>query len=796
MNRFYRITLVFITIAAAVTPLPAATIYWDNSDATGAWNATTTNWDIQADGLGGDPTAAPGVDDIASFNISTLNDPQIVIIQTNQTIKGLNFTSTGTVAIRSNSNSRIMTVGSSGITKSGDFTGDTQVNNRTSGARFTLNMGDSQAWTNNATAGILSVYSGSNAILQPAASATTPTTLTLAGSNTGLNLIGSTLADGVSSVLSVVKDGPGTWLYGGNASATFSGGLTLKDGMYCIAGSTNVAGMGTGPLTLSGGTMSGYIFNAGSAVMPTVVNVTADSTIRWTRYDLTAGLTTSLNFTNSAFKSTGTPGTGPMLTFDRGLDNVTGYANVSGTSTINEFNGTFRFRQGTYNPASTSLRMIFGGTTAESLDGSNAKFLFEAPNDSTVGLTRFEVFGSLIDPSIPMKMGALDGSGYITFRGGVAGTLPGNFTLEVGHLGTNSVFTGDLRHFQANTISNAMGLNKVGAGSLTLSGLNDYLGGTKISNGTLVAGTNAGIAKYVPNDQVAYNLDVTSSVFTTRDATDLALSNTLADGDMIVLNSAAAADIATLQNRPLYVKTLSSNTFQLYTDPALTALATFTDYHGSGTPVTPNTGLRFTMPSSLGAAASASSSPIALGTGADANSVALLAGTAANPSVTIARDVNVAANSGGASTIGSTVDGNSVFSGTITLGKNLVLTSASTGANAVTVSGPIVGGAFGLTKEGAGNLKLTGAISYTGPTVVNAGTLLINNGLTTTLTTVSGAGAFAVGPTSTVNATSINVNSLSIGSAPFAAAVPEPGTWSLLLVGLLAAAGIRCLRNR
>ncbi|MCC6124287.1 MAG: autotransporter-associated beta strand repeat-containing protein [Pirellulales bacterium] len=122
----------------------------------------------------------------------------------------------------------------------------------------------------------------------------------------------------------------------------------------------------------------------------------------------------------------------------------------------------------------------------------------------------------------------------------------------------------------------------------------------------------------------------------------------------------------------------------------------------------------------------------------------------------------------------------------------------------------------GLTKQGSGILTLTGPIGYDGATVVEAGRLSIDNGLTTTLSTVSGGGAFSVGNTNAatvVNAASITTNELTIGGGFFAAAsagsfpeaatgvpvvyhgtkyglalgsaVPEPGTLVLLaLAGL------------
>jgi len=88
-------------------------------------------------------------------------------------------------------------------------------------------------------------------------------------------------------------------------------------------------------------------------------------------------------------------------------------------------------------------------------------------------------------------------------------------------------------------------------------------------------------------------------------------------------------------------------------------------------------------------------------------------------------------------TLGSADTGTLALSGTFTLQRSSTLAVAN---SLTTISGPIVGAGFGLTKAGAGDLLLTGSSSYTGPTAVNAGSLLVDGQLGATALTVNSGG--------------------------------------------------------
>ncbi|MBN2580437.1 MAG: autotransporter-associated beta strand repeat-containing protein [Pirellulales bacterium] len=149
--------------------------------------------------------------------------------------------------------------------------------------------------------------------------------------------------------------------------------------------------------------------------------------------------------------------------------------------------------------------------------------------------------------------------------------------------------------------------------------------------------------------------------------------------------------------------------------------------------------------------------------------------------------------------------GNRTLTGNGSLSSPLMVRAA---ADTTLVMDGELSGTGGLTKDLEGTLVLGGVNGYSGDTVVTAGLLelgttgqitastIVNHaqfqiaGGTHALGVVQGEGAMTVLASAAVSATSITQGMLTIGGAPAGgfAAVPEPGTWSLLLLGLLAAA--------
>ena len=105
----------------------------------------------------------------------------------------------------------------------------------------------------------------------------------------------------------------------------------------------------------------------------------------------------------------------------------------------------------------------------------------------------------------------------------------------------------------------------------------------------------------------------------------------------------------------------------------------------------------------------------------------------------------------------------------LTLNSNLTA-SVTNAANTLSVGGVISGSGKSLTKTGSGKLVITGTNSYSGATLVSAGTLLVNGSLGNTAVTVS-SGAILGGTSGTIGtgSASVTVNNggtLAPGSSP------------------------------
>jgi autotransporter-associated beta strand protein len=166
--------------------------------------------------------------------------------------------------------------------------------------------------------------------------------------------------------------------------------------------------------------------------------------------------------------------------------------------------------------------------------------------------------------------------------------------------------------------------------------------------------------------------------------------------------------------------------------------------------------------------------------------------------VTLANAAGAALNLNNLSQTIGTLSGGGPSGGNVMLGSGTLTVGNS---SSTTYSGVISGTNGKLVKTGSGALTLTGANTYTGNTTVLGGLLNVGE-LNTPNATVTVFGADSV-----LHATSIVANTLNIGFPPPAtsfastfspqevAPIPEPSTWTLLILAFGSLGVVRWLRS-
>jgi autotransporter-associated beta strand protein len=266
-------------------------------------------------------------------------------------------------------------------------------------------------------------------------------------SGAGGNIQNSSTAS--SSLLTVGADG---------TSTTFAG--TLTDGSSQSLALTKIgsgqltlngANTYTGPTTINGGTLQ--LYNASAFASP--ISVAANTTLALS----SSG--TSLMQTNAAIS-----GSGLIQVASSNGNTVSLAGNDSG------FVGTVAFPSGQW-------ILAWSGTAA----GSAA--------------AEWDIEGSIAAPfnlaSPTIQLGALTGANPATLLGGWGGAGTGVQTFQVGALGTSTTFAGQIVDAAVAGFGGTVALNKVGSGTLTLTGSNTYSGGTTINNGVLQLGNSAAL---------------------------------------------------------------------------------------------------------------------------------------------------------------------------------------------------------------------------------------------------------------------------------------------------------------
>ena len=361
----------------------------------------------------------------------------------------------------------------------------------------------------------------------------------------------------------------------------------------------------------------------------------------------------------------------------------------SGTLTLsatNTYNGATLVSAGTLAEAATGF---IADTSPLTVNGSTAIFALGASHSDTVGTVTL------------MNGGSITGSGSSTLT-----VAAGTYAMQNGTV--SAILAGA-----------GIALNKTTSGTVTLVGANTYTGPTAISAGKLVissAQTGTGTITVSANAALGVTVSGVSQLApstltfggtTTNEFSGLS-GTTTAPVNAGVLNKTGTTTI-----------NIVSGTFvsgQSY------PLIHFTTTSGTGGFVLDS------KPIGLNATVSTNGNNIVL----NVTSVSALLWTGNVNGDWDTTTLNWSTNSvaatysdGRAVQFDDTATGSALVTNTVTVSPSAIVVSNN--SNSYTFSGSPISGAGSLTKNGTGSLKLSGANSYTGPTIVNAGIVQVSS---------------------------------------------------------------------
>jgi outer membrane autotransporter protein len=420
---------------------------------------------------------------------------------------------------------------------------------------------------------------------------------------------------------------------------------------------------------------------------------------------------------------------------------------ITGAGVLNHYAGTTILTgANTYSGATT----ISGGTlqagAANTLSGSSAVTLANTAG-ATLDLNNFS-----------QTIGSLAGGG--TTGGDV--TL-GSGTLTAGGNNSSTSFGG--------VISGTGALSKTGVGNLILTGANTYTGGTTVTAGTLQGNTTSLQGNVTNNAAVTFNQATAGTyagvisgtgIFTKTGAGNLVLAgaNTYSGGTTVsggtlqgnstslqgnILNN---ADVIFAQTTAgTYAGTMSGTGNLTKIGAGGLALSGANTYSG-GTTVSGGT-LQGDTTSLQGNITN--NSAVIFSQAATGTYAGQMSGTGFLNKIGAGTLVLTGANnySGGTTVASGTLQGNSTsLQGNIFNNAAVNFDQAATGTYAGAMNGNGT-----LSKNGAGNLILTGISIYNGATAISGGTLSVNGSISNSAVTVNSGGT--LGGSGTVGNTSI-----------------------------------------
>ena len=341
----------------------------------------------------------------------------------------------------------------------------------------------------------------------------------------------------------------------------------------------------------------------------------------------------------------------------------------------------------------------------------------------------------------------LDGDRTLTnlIFGDTATATAGNWILDNNAVSTNNlILAGSTPTLTVNALGTAMtatisaiiegtaGLTKAGAGTLTLTGVNTYTGGTVVSGGTLSINADSALGGTAGGLTFSANGTLNGTNNGTNAPTLVATRTvTLNSGAIMTLSNSVTGSTGLTISGPVtgaggvaIFTSGNANNFNLNS-----TANTFTDSLNSGRDTTLAVNSLADSPTASG--------NLRFGNGSTRGGIISYGVGAIVPLTLNNRRLELTGTTGG-----GTLDSSAATANCITVNtdlwvsgvgaKTLTLQGSNTGAN--TLAGKITdgtGSVIALTKTGTGTWILTGANSYSGTTTITTGSLQLGSGSTT-----------------------------------------------------------------
>ncbi len=410
---------------------------------------------------------------------------------------------------------------------------------------------------------------------------------------------------------------------------------------------------------------------------------------------------------------------------DNGIGAVSVVKSGSGTVVLN---GTNTFTGGLVMNAGVvqvgNSNALAGGTVAFA-SGTSATLRLNGNNATISGLTT-----STSTVGTPIVENANANAGVLT----------------VNKTSGSSTFAGVL---QQGTGAGSFSLVKTGAGTLVLSGANTYTGSTTVNGGVLQAGiaSVANVSGPFGNNSAIIMGNVAGAIL------DISLTTTRigsltgggTTGGNVVLGASTLVVGEDNTSPGAYAGVISGTGDLVKLGSGTLTLSGVNTYTGSAVS-NPSRNTTIRAGTLVVAAAAPSGSAGALGNSTTAVLLGDTTGSAnasllTNGAFTVGRAITVqTGNSGLIRLGGNQTTGTSLYTGNIVLGKDLTLTSAAGGQVDFTTG--VISGAFNLTVDGGGTVRLTGTNTFGA-----AKTLTVQGGTTLIATTGATGGNTNLGDT-------------------------------------------------